>query len=179
MKNMKLIFVLIPFITLISCEKNTSCDDSDTDVEYNFEVEGYVALLKANQYDSGNLPAFTYQDIPALLEYRNETQVISDFPHNPISSLWAPDCKLGMFILWTIESIRSVAIESKYLILRFPSQNPILALRDSEELDLVFDDESQEIAAQAYYNWWYSHSCMSFDEFKNIDPLANTAYRWH
>jgi hypothetical protein len=179
MINIRLIFVLIPFIGMISCEKNNSCGEYNTYVEYNYEVENYVALLKANEYDSANLPAFTYQDIPALLQYRNETQLISNFPHNPISSLMAPECKLGMFVLWTIESIRSVAIESEYLILRFPSQNPILALRASEELDLVYDEESQRVAAQAYYDWWYTHWCMNFDEFKNIEPLAKTDYRWH
>jgi hypothetical protein len=179
MKNIKLIFVLIPIIGLLSCERKSSCDDFNTDVEYNNQVENYVALLKANHYDSTNLPDFSSRDIPALLQYRNDTQLISNFPHNPISSLWAPECKLGMFILWTIESIRSISIESEYLILRFPSQNPILALKDSEELDLVFDDESQLVAAREYYNWWYSHRCMSFDEFNNIDPLAKTAYRWH
>jgi hypothetical protein len=179
MKNVKLVFVLISFIGIFSCEKNKSCEDNNIDVEYNYEVENFVTHLKANQYDSANLPVFTNQDIPALLQYRNEKQSISNFPRNPISSLYAPDCKLGMFILWTIESIRSVAIESDYLIIRFPSQNPILALRASAELELVYDDESLSIAAQAYYDWWYSHGCMIFDEFKGIDPLAKTAYRWH
>jgi hypothetical protein len=77
------------------------------------------------------------------------------------------------------QSIRSVAIDSEYLILRFPSQNPILALRSSDELSLVYDEKSQRIAAQAYFRWWYTHSCMNFNEYKNIDPLAKTAYKWH
>jgi hypothetical protein len=179
MKNITIIFTLISFIGILSCENNRSCGDYNTDFEDNSEVENYIALLKMNQYDSTNLPAFNYTDIPALLKYRNDTQVITNFPHNPISSLWGPECTLGTFVLWTIESIRSVAIESEYLILRFPSQNPILALRTSEELDLVYDEEAQIIAAQAYYDWWYTHSCMNFNDFKNIDPLDKTAYRWH
>jgi len=179
MKNISLVFTLISFIGILSCEKNKSCGDYNTNVENNSEVENYIALLKTNQYDSTNLPAFTYDDIPALLKYRNDTQTITNFPHNPISSLWGPECTLGMFVLWTIESIRSVAVHSEYLILRFPSQNPILALRTSEELDLVYDEEAQMIAAQAYYNWWYTHSCMNFNDYKNIDPLNKTAYRWH
>ena len=65
------------------------------------------------------------------------------------------------------------------MIGRFPSQNPILALRDSEELELVFDDKSHEIAAHAYYEWWEDNKHKDFSDFKNIDPLEITDYRWH
>jgi hypothetical protein len=101
------------------------------------------------------------------------------FPHNPFSSLYGPDCKLGIYVLWTIESIRAVSIESEYLIMGFPSQNPILALRDSDELNLVSDDLSHTIAADAYFDWWENNKNKDFDDFKNIDPLEETEYRWH
>ncbi len=84
-----------------------------------------------------------------------------------------------MYVLWTIESIRSVAINSEFLIMRFPSQNPILAIREADELILALDNESHEIAAQAYYTWWESNEHRGFDAFKNVDPLESTAYRWH
>ena len=116
-------------------------------------------------------------DIPALLNYRNETMMITNFPHNGISSLWDSECKLGMYVLWTIESIRAVEIKSEYLIGRFPSQNPVLALRASAELKLVYDDKSQNEAAKAYYYWW--HSIYIFKDKMKIDPLRNTDYRWH
>ncbi len=126
-----------------------------------------------------NLPEFTYQDIPALIKYRNETQIITNFPHNGISSLYEPECTLGMYVLWTIESIRAVAINSEYLIMRFPSQNPILALRDADELSLVYSIESHQIAAKAYFDWWENNKQKNFNKFKNIDPLKFTKYRWH
>ena len=171
MKTLKTFILLIAFVGLISCDDNKEISK--------LTVDRYVELLKVNQYDSINLPAFTYNDIPALLKYRNETQVITNFPHNGISSLYGPDCKLGMYILWTIESIRAVAIDSKYLIMRFPSQNPILALRDSLGFNLVYDDTSHEIAAKAYYDWWENNKQRNFNEFKNIDPLSGTKYKWH
>ena len=173
MKTLKLFFVFISLTAIISCKK------SDSEVKTNISVERYIELLKANQYDSLNLPVFTYQDIPALLKYRNETQIITNFPHNGISSLYAPDCTLGMYVLWTIESIRAVAINREYLIMRFPSQNPILALRVADELSLVHSDESHQVAAKAYFDWWENNKEKSFDEFKNIDPLKTTDYRWH
>ena len=173
MKNLKLFIVLISLTTI------TSCNKSDSEIKNNLNVEKYIELLKANQYDSLNLPEFTYQNIPALLKYRNETQIITNFPHNGISSLYAPDCKLGMYVLWTIESIRAVANNSEYLIMRFPSQNPILALRDADELSLVITDESHQIAAKAYSDWWENNKQKNFNQFENIDPLKSTDYRWH
>ena len=103
MKVLKLFF-LFASLTIVSCRK------SDPDIKTNLNVDKYIDLLRANQYDSINLPEFTYQDIPALLAYRNETQNINNFPRNGISSLYGPNCKLGMYVLWTIESIRAVAI---------------------------------------------------------------------
>jgi len=143
----------------------------------NPEVETYINQLKTNSYEAFELPAFKSSDIPALLEYRNSTIVITNFPHNGISSLWGPDCKLGMYVLWTIESIRAVEIKSKYLIGRFPSQNPILALKASQELNLVYDSKSQEAAAKAYYEWWYSSYILN--DKMNIDPLKDTDYKWY
>ena len=157
-----------------------SCNKEDIELASNPDVEEYITLLKANQYDSLVLPAFSYQHIPALLIYRNETQTITDFPHNGLSSLYGPECKLGMYVLWTIESIRAVATNSEYLSPgRYPSLNPILALRDAEELEVVYDLESHEVAARAYYNWWIENSDKGFDAFKNLDPLSETGYRWH
>ncbi len=113
----KLVMLTVLF-ALIGCEEQGD----------NPEVEAYISQLKSNSYKAYELPAFKPSDIPALLNHRNSTLMITDFPHNGISSLLAPDCRLGMYVLWTIESIRAVEIKSKYLIGRFPSQNPILAL---------------------------------------------------
>jgi len=173
MKTLKFITILVIMIGLMSCDKKTDITTS------NLTVERYIALLKTNQYDSLNLPALTNLDIPALLTYRNKTQIIHNFPRNGISSLYAPDCKLGMYVLWTIESIRAVANQSDRLIMRFPSQNPILALRDSTEMKLVVDNPSHEIAAKAYNDWWENNKQKDFNDFKSIDPLAGTSYKWH
>ena len=173
MKTLKLILAVVIVIGLAGCEKK-----SDNGLS-NPTVEQYIALLRANRFESLNLPAFTYQDIPALLAYRNETQMIQNFPENGISSLMAPECKLGMYVLWTIESIRAVAINSNLLILRFPSQNPILAVREATDMTLVYDNTSHEIAAKAYNDWWENNKQKNFNDFKNIDPLTWTSYKWH
>ena len=94
--------------------------------------------------------------------------------------MYASDCKVGVYVLCTIESIRSVAIQSDRLIQRFPSQNPILALRDTTEMNLVYDNHlSHEVTAKAYNDWWENNKQKDFNSFKNIDPLAGTIYKWH
>ena len=160
-------FIIVTLIGFLGCEKQTD----------NPEVETYINQLISGNYESMELPDFNTSDISALLNYRNETTIITDFPCNPISSFWQQECKLGMFVLWTIESIRAVEIDSEYLIGRFPSQNPVLALRDAPELDMVFDDKSHTDAAKAYNDWW--NSIHLFRDKIKIDPLEDTKYRWH
>lgn len=142
-------------------------------------VENYIQQLKSNQFQADHLPLFTYQDIPALLAYRDDKQLITNFPRTAYSSYYQRECTVGIFVLWTVESIRAVAINSDRLMLRFPSQNPILALRNSNQLTLVADDKSQSIAANAYFHWWLSSQNKGFDVFKTADPLEKTDYRWH
>jgi len=172
MKTMKLLLALIAITGIISCEKNNE------DVNYKAEVEMYIHQLKEGRYESMDLPSFTAEAIPFLLNYRNEARIITNFPHNPISSLYGPECKLGVYVLWTIESIRAVAVNSKYRIGRFPSLNPILAMRNGESLTLAASQKSHEIAAQAYYDWWFDN--LELDDFAlmEIDPLEQTAYVW-
>lgn len=170
---MKYLVALIIFIGI------TACDNDDNGETNNPDVETYIDLLKTNQYDSSVLPSYTYVNIPALLNYRNESQMITDFPRNPISSFYQDDCKLGIYVLWTIESIRAVSINSEYLVMGFPSLNPLLALRDSSGFEMVVNDTSFTIVAKAYYDWWESNKDNNYADFKNTDPLEGTDYYWH
>lgn len=172
MKPLKILVICFSLFSIIGCVKNESEDLN------NLEVEKYVELLKKGEYDSRELPNFTYKDIPTLLDFRNETQIITDFPHNLISSLYGPNCELGMYVLWTIESIRAVAIDSEYLIGRFPSQNPFVQKREDWS-DVERGVEIQKIISNAYFDWWEENRDKEFDDFKNIDPLLTTEYRWH
>jgi hypothetical protein len=167
MKPLAKFSFLLLLIAFSGCEKKS----------INTGVDLYVEQLISGHYEASELPAFSPSDIPALLKYRNETTIVSKYPHNGISSLWGGDCKLGMLVLWTIESIRAIEINSRYLIGRFPSQNPILALRDSIELKLIYDGQSHIEAADAYNDWWHSGNILK--DKMEIDPLKDTKYRWH
>lgn len=167
MKSPIKIILLTLVLGLVGCEKNVE----------NPAVDEYINQLKTNTYTADELPAFTTSDIDGLLKYRNETVLIKTFPSNPISSYQTPDCKLGMIVLWTIESIRAQEIKSDRLSGRFPSQNPILAYSDSVGLKLVFDDNSHKEAAKAYYYWW--HAIYIFTDKMKTNPLYETDYKWH
>jgi hypothetical protein len=158
--------VLIILAGLTGCEKAS-----------NYNVDEYISQLKSGQYTSFELPALKPSDIPALLNYRNDTRIITNFPRNGISSMAVPECKLGIYILWTIESIRAVQINSEKLVGRFPSLNPILVLNNASQMELVYDNESHMEAAKAYYEWWYSAYLLS-DKMR-INPLKSTGYKWH
>jgi hypothetical protein len=94
---MKYTLILLGLISVAGCDKETP------DPSGPLTVENYVELLRNSQYESLELPAFTAEDIPALLEYRNEKELITDYPVNFISSYGMPECRLGIYILWTIE----------------------------------------------------------------------------
>ena len=169
----KLTFIGLAILILAgSCYDNANFRKGET-------VESFVMKLRSNQYDSIRLPAFTHTDIPALLAYRNETQQITNFPENLISSFHVKECSLGIYVLWTIESIRATSINSKSVIMGFPSQNPNLALRKSDRLVMVSDLTSHQVAAEAYFNWWKNNEHQNFNAFNHIDPLQSTNYKWH
>ena len=173
MKTLKLLFILIPFVVFFSCEKK---EDRQLDVEQ------YVKSLKSNTCESSGFPAFTLGDIDELIKYRNENDMITIYPRNPISSFYQEECKLGIYILWTIEAIRTGSVNSESWIGCFPSQNSILRLRDfSEGLIFVDNEEANQTASNSYYTWWTLRSITgaSFSAWLNIDPLEDTKYAWH
>lgn len=175
MKTLKFLLILVSFIGLIGCDKK------DNDEITNLDVEKYIELLKSNQFVSSKIPAFTSNDIPSLLKYRNDNQIVTTFPANTISSyaIAEPKYKLGVLVLWTVESIR-ISSGKNSMNGNFPSQNPFIALRNNpSEWVLDYNSQSYDIISQAYFDWWENNKHKGFDQFKNIDPLINTNYIWH
>ena len=172
MKDMRFTLVIFALLAFVSCDKR------EEEMSENVTVNQYVDLLVKGEYSSTELPSFTASDIPELLEYRDSRQKISNFPINWISSSLTEESTLGMYVLWTVESIRAVAIDSEFLIGRFPSQNPVVQMRVSP-FEYVPEDESLEIVAEAYMEWWQKNKDRAFDEFKEVDPMLSTDLRWH
>jgi hypothetical protein len=169
MKALKLSIVLISILAFFSCKE----------VKEQTDMEKYVNALKTGQYADRDLPAFTFEHIDELLKYRNEKDSITVFPRNLLSSSYQKKCELGVYVLWTVESIRLVAIDSEYLIGRFTSQNPFFRLREPVDFIPVNNEEVYQIASDAYYTWWTNNQDKSVDDIMKIDPLENTLYTWH
>lgn len=141
-----------------------------------YNVDTLMAILTANNYKSG-MPLLEWEDIPKLLEYGNNTTLITNFPKNPISSYMMKNCYVGIISLWLIESIRTGIIHEKQYPFNYPSQNPILINKDSYGLILNNTEELNE--AYNYYKvWWESVRNMSKEEACKIDPLGNAELVW-
>jgi hypothetical protein len=165
---MKARFFMILILTfcVTSCEKITL---------ENMTVKKYIHLLKSGSYDFIELPPFDSGDIPELLKYIDDNQIIKNFPVNPSSSLIGPDCKLGVYALWTIESIRVCSIVADGHPFRFPSGNPILIFKIADS-GVPDNDIAHQTVSNAYKDWWNSNN--DFQQIKNTNPLENTDYRW-
>lgn len=158
-------------------------DDQNGPIPLDIEVGQYMDQLVAGTYTDWELPDFSPEAIPALLEYADDSTSVSVFPRNGLSSFYQPEVSLGMLALWTVESIRvrDLVASTPRGFGRFPSLNPALGLRASPVLELAISYETQLGAARAYRSWWDSRILMGgdFEKLRRIDPLAGTAWCWH
>lgn len=98
-----------------------------------YEIDSLIAMLKSNTYNS-RFPLLLWEDIPGLIKVANDTTLISNFPTNSLSSFSQKECYVGVLSMWLIESIRITETKGLYSISgNFPSLNPILINRNSEE----------------------------------------------
>lgn len=171
MKRILLFSVVVSLIYFVySCEKEAFANSY-------FDVEEYVNALKSNTYDSIYPPELSIDDIDVLLKHAGDKTKITVFPRNLISSLYQPECTLGIYLLWNIESIRKNAIEPvKHPLERFPSLNPILFHSNMLMSSIPNQDDAHGKALAAYKNWW--NMCKT--DIRNItkDPLKDADVRW-
>ncbi len=170
MKKIHILAILL-LLNLISCrEDDTQKDKSAVDL--------YIERLQSGQYDAVEMPPFTAETIPDLLKYRNNTQRITQFPRNPLSSFSIPDCTIGMYALWTIESIRVTYTQIDQFPGRFPSLNPYVAEQTEDGLVRIDSSMAQQDVAKAYQVWWNRSQQVGLYDLMEINPLESTAYQW-
>ncbi len=165
-------------VVLLAC-MFSSCSKSEKDLSPANEVKTYIQQLKNGEYIASSLPAFQAAHIPELLKYSDDFQIITNFPHNPISSFYAPECTLGIYALWTIESIRVVSLGSDNVVAGFPSLNPLIYDQNTGIILQKVDTSSQQIVADSYKQWWIKNLGRSFNTFNSTNPLQFTPYQWH
>lgn len=167
-----LVFCLLIWISF-------GCSKENSDLTIEQEVDNYISQLRKGEFTNSGLPDFNSKHIPYLLKYNNDLQVITNFPRNPISSYYEQECTIGLFALYTIESIRYSSLNSEKSLMRFPSLNSVLVDRSTGEYMKPGHVASQQIAAEAYSKWWEQNKLNDFTAFHAIDPLYTTPFRWH
>ncbi|MFT4536549.1 MAG: hypothetical protein ACI9P5_003925 [Saprospiraceae bacterium] len=163
MKNIP-IYVTI-FLLLLSCNKQKS----DLSV-----VETFIKTLKEDKTETIETIDLSSENISELLTHRNDKQNISNFKRNPLSSFYLDEVILGMYILWTIESIRMKEIDGPGYYL-YASLNPRRINVSSGEL--VDQDIILSEVAKAYFEWWNSN--LLLEEKLQINPLDSLDLSWN
>lgn len=156
-----------------------SCSSNQVDFDHP-DVDLFVKQLKEGTYNTKSpegfveVPNFTSEDIPLLLEYSTDLTTISMFPLPPISSYVVSDLKIGECMLWIVESIR---------IGNYASLGCRMVRANAENYEAQYflsDQEILEVAAH-YKAWWESSAFpktkWSIDPCFD-DPLCGTNYRW-
>ncbi|MEG0647415.1 MAG: DUF4943 family protein, partial [Bacteroides sp.] len=127
-----------------------SCSEETLDY-HNPDIELFVKQLKAGKYNTKNekglveVPNFTEKDIPALLKYAENLDIISSFPsaYNGNSG----KIRLGECMLWIVESIRlgfPASLGCKMVHANAPNYEALYFLSNEEVLDVV----------ARYRRWW-------------------------
>ncbi len=137
-------------------------------------VDLFIDDLKDQKTRVLEVPEFTKEDIDDLLSYRNDDELITEFPRNLLSSFYQEEVSIGMYVLWIIESVRITENENLDAF-KFASLNPRVAeLPSGNILNQV--DVLPEVA-NAYDEWW--NSTEDLEDKLNIDPLNTLVYFWN
>jgi len=162
MKN--LLICTVAFFLIVGCTRK-SMESS--------KVETFIETLKNDEIGNVQVPDFNDENISELLQYREDDLNISNYPKNPLSSFILDEVSVGMYVLWTIESIRQKEIEDPNFYL-FASLNPMVIKRSTGEA--VDQDAILPELAEAYFDWW--NSSKSIEEKLQINPLEGLGLRW-
>ena len=151
----------------------TACSKED---KTKSDVKTFIEQVQNNKYLESNLPHFTPDAIPVLLEYANDFREIENFPVNPASSQGFSKKTIGECLLWTIEHIR--LHYGKYNNgYQFPSLIPEL-FNSSDELHYDLSISQLKEAVKLYSEWWNANTNTNFDGLRLINPLEGSGFKW-
>jgi len=174
----KLSFIIILILLCIGCKKEKFDIDKPN-------VEIFVNQLKNGTYDyyekgeNGEnlwllMPKFTQSHIQTLIDFSKDTTHITNFPINPISSRRPyPEGReyfiIGECLLWTVEGIRNGY--------GYGSLDPFLIDTSKAESERLKGLKCIEIliVRDIYKDWWNN---FKDNDWKDINPLGETSYKW-
>jgi hypothetical protein len=156
----QLLFIIVALnMSMKTCDKK--------DPHRNLSAKEYVAVLQANKYPKYDLiPKLDKTDIDYLLRYASDSQLIENYPIPAFSAAYYGPQKVGMIILYTVESIR---LQKENGASSHPYVRDTLTPKRSVELSEL---------VPYYINWWQLHKNKTAEELKNISPLAGSTLKW-
>lgn len=151
----------------------TACSKED---KTKSDVKTFIEQVQNNKYLESNLPNFTPDAIPILLERANDFREIENFPVNPASSHGFSKKTIGECLLWTIEHIR-LHYGNYNNGYQFPSLIPVL-FNSSDELHYDLSISQLTEAVKLYSVWWNANTNTNFEELRLINPLVSSSFKW-
>jgi hypothetical protein len=163
----------IIFLNIITIAVFLSCSKEE---QVKTEVEIFIKQVKNNEYIADSLPKFSPNEIPTLLNVANDFSLIAVFPINPVSSYAPTRLTVGECLLWTVEHIR-LHFGAYSTCVGFPSFVP--ELRDITNINSInLNKEQLNEVYNLYCGWWNDNKSKDFENYRNINPLENSKYRW-
>lgn len=132
-------------------------------------------------------PAFSWHDIPVLLELAEDDQLMNGMPKLVISSYIGGRCRQGMIALWFIEGLRreqmSQVRQAQVGERQHPASSrlPLNPICVKEGMKLNACESSAEIhreVLRVYQAWWRSVGGLSAGQAAVLYPLDLTDLEW-
>lgn len=169
---------IIPFITLLILLIPIFLTAQEINNPYTLD-EFLEALQNDNYSSEYKNMIFTHEEIPELLENSGITNIIQNFPRNPLSSFYQTHVEAGAVCLWIIEGIRKNYGEFNLANFNdYPPLNPLLESDGSISTENLSEDEILREAVKYYERWWNDNS-IDLSEKMKINPLKNSGIVFH
>ena len=151
------------------------------------EVEEKLAIRTDLRSFHNWKPAFTWRDIPALLELAENDQLLNGMPKLDVSSYIGGRCRQGMIALWFIEGLRrqqlSLVRQEQLRERQHPASsrlplNPICVKEGMKLSDCESSAGIHRAALRAYQAWWRAVRDLAPEDAAVLYPLDLTDLKW-
>lgn len=162
-------------LAILSCSLAAPAPDENTSAKptrMNARVKALFESMRQGTYTEEGFPQLSWEDVPALLELADKTNMLKAIPRSSLSSQHQAECSEGMIALWLVEGIRKGSA--------FPSLTALCLTKDSKATD--WDKESEENhgeAAKAYRAWWKQAQEAGKEKGSKMEPLKGTKMHWY
>lgn len=154
------------------------------------DIDKFVDDLLTNNYNSGFAPDLSWEDIPALMEIANSTELLTNFPRNILGRYYVDQCQAGIIAMWLIDSIRKnegKKPRKAWYISPFPifqSEEDTKQIAEfksqGNDANVLIENSGKklEMAYESFSDWWQIAQQMNPNKAKRINPLDDSGLKW-